>query len=138
MPFECEPTELWDQRRLEADQVQSMMEPIHEHLQVEMRWSQALHDEGANRGHLPVPNIPVESKIRLNARNIRTTWPAHKLDWKRLRLHIEMWRNSAYAYEVELPASIQIHRVQPISILDPVVDDPLVGQCVAPPPICRS
>jgi len=30
--------------------------------------------------------------------------------------------------------SIQIHRVQPVSILDPVVNDPLRGQRVDPPP----
>jgi len=32
-----------------------------------------------------------------------------------------------------LPASIQIHRVQPGSLLDMVVEDPLAGQWVEPP-----
>jgi predicted GH43/DUF377 family glycosyl hydrolase len=41
---------------------------------------------------------------------------------------------SPYAYELELPTSIRIHRVQPVSLLDPVVDDPLEGQVVPPPP----
>ena len=41
---------------------------------------------------------------------------------------------SPYAYELELPASIRIHREQPVSLLDPVVEDPLVGQVVPPPP----
>lgn len=31
--------------------------------------------------------------------------------------------------------SIPIHRVQPVSLLDLVVDDPLVGQQADPPPI---
>jgi transposase InsO family protein len=39
---------------------------------------------------------------------------------------------SLYAYELELLASIRIHQVQPVSLLDPVVEDPLEGQ-VAPP-----
>jgi hypothetical protein len=38
------------------------------------------------------------------------------------------------AYELELPASIRIHRVQPVSLSDPVVDDSLEGQVVPPPP----
>ena len=43
---------------------------------------------------------------------------------------------SPYAYELDLPASIRIHRVQPISLLEPVVEDPMVGQVVlAPPPV---
>jgi len=41
---------------------------------------------------------------------------------------------SPYTYKLELPASIRIHRVQPISLLDPVVEDPLEGQVVLPPP----
>ena len=43
-------------------------------------------------------------------------------------------RISPYGYELELPASIRIHRVQPVSLLDPVVDDPLGGQRIEPPP----
>ena len=41
---------------------------------------------------------------------------------------------SPYAYELELPASIQIHRVQPVSIWDTVVENPFVGQRVEPRP----
>ena len=41
---------------------------------------------------------------------------------------------SRYAYELELPASIRIHRVRPLSHLDVVVDDPLEGQVMPPPP----
>jgi len=41
---------------------------------------------------------------------------------------------SPYAYELESPASIRIHRVQPVLILDMVVEVPIVGQCVEPPP----
>jgi predicted GH43/DUF377 family glycosyl hydrolase len=42
---------------------------------------------------------------------------------------------SPYAYEIELPASMRFHRVQPVSLLDPVVEDPLEGQVVLPPPV---
>jgi len=41
---------------------------------------------------------------------------------------------SPYAYELELPASIRIHRVQAVSLLDMVAEDPLVGQRVEPLP----
>jgi hypothetical protein len=41
---------------------------------------------------------------------------------------------SPYAYELELPVSIRIHSAQPVSILDLVVEDPLEGQVVPPPP----
>jgi hypothetical protein len=41
---------------------------------------------------------------------------------------------SPYAYELDLPASIRIHRVQPVSLLDPVSEDLLQGQVMPPPP----
>jgi len=58
------------------------------------------------------------------------------LDWKRLRPFTGIRKISAYAYELGLTASIRIHQLQPVSILDPLVDNPLVGQqVVAPPPV---
>jgi hypothetical protein len=41
---------------------------------------------------------------------------------------------SPYAYELELLASIRIHRVKPVSLLDSVVEYPLDGQVVPPTP----
>jgi hypothetical protein len=35
-----------------------------------MRRSQAVQEEGANRGRLPAPNIQVGSKVWLDARNV--------------------------------------------------------------------
>jgi len=99
-----------------------------------MRQSQALQEEGANRGRIPAPNIQVGSKVWLDACNIGTTWETRKLDWKWLGSFHMCRHVSPYAYELDLPASIQIHRVQPVSLLDEVVEDPLVGQRVEPPP----
>jgi len=134
MSFVGEPTQERDQRRWEADQVQAAMEQIHEHLRVEMRWSQAVHEEGANRGRIPGPNIQVGSKVWLDARQVPTTRPTRTLDWKRLGPFRVQKQVSPYAYELDLPASTRIHRVQPVSLLDPVVEDPLEGQVVLPPP----
>jgi hypothetical protein len=38
------------------------------------------------------------------------------------------------AYELKLPGSIRIHQGQPDVLLDLVVEDPMVGQHVEPPP----
>jgi hypothetical protein len=67
MSFAGEPTPDRDQRRCEADQVQATMQQVHEHLRVEMRRSQAVQEEGANRGRIPGPNIQVGSKVWLDA-----------------------------------------------------------------------
>jgi len=134
MTFADEPTQEWDQRCVDADQVQATMQQIYEHLRVEMRRSQAVKQEGANRWHIPAPNIEVGPNVSLDTRNIQTTWPTRQLNWKRLGPFRVVQRVSAYAYEPELPMSVPIHWVQPIWLLNPVVDDPFVGQRVGPLP----
>jgi len=134
MSFAGEPTQERDQRRWEADQVQAAMEQIHEHLRVEMKRSQAVQEEGANRGRIPGPNIQVGSQVWLDARHVPTTRPTRKLNWKRLGRFRVQKQVSPYAYELEFPVSIRIDRVQPVSLLDPVDEDPLEGQAVPPPP----
>jgi hypothetical protein len=57
MSFAGDPTEERDQRHLEADQVQAMMQQVHEHLRVEMRRSHAVQEQGASGGPVPAPNI---------------------------------------------------------------------------------
>ena len=134
MSFIGEPTTGQDSRRINADQVHATMQPIHDHLRVEMKRSQAVQEEGANWTRIPAPNIQEGTQVWLDARHIRTTRPTPKLDWKRLGPYTVVRKISPYAYELELTTSIRIHRVQPVSLLDPVVDDPLVGQRREPPP----
>jgi len=134
MSFAGEQTNKRDYRRLDADHVQATMQQIHEHLRVEMRRSQAVQGEGTNRTRIPAPNILEGTQVWLDAQHIRTTRPTRKVVWKRLGPYRVIRRISPYAYELELSASIQIHRVQPVSHLDPVTDDPLVGQRREPPP----
>jgi hypothetical protein len=123
-----------DQRRVNADQVQATMQHVRERLRTEMRRSQAVLEEGANRAHIPAPNIQIGSKVWVDAHDVRTTHPTRKLDWKRLGPFQVRKQMSPYAYELELLASIRIHQVQPVSLLDPVVEDTLGGQVVLPPP----
>ena len=115
MSFVGEPTKKRDQRRVSADNVQLTMQQIHEHLRVEMRRSQAIQEEGANRGGIPTPNIQAGSQVWLDARHGRTRTPTRKWDQKRLGLFTVLRQISVYAYELQLPASIWIHRVQPVS-----------------------
>jgi len=50
MSFVGEPTMEHNQRRVSANNVEATMQQIHDHLRVEMRQSQAVQAEGANRG----------------------------------------------------------------------------------------
>jgi hypothetical protein len=134
MSFAGEPTQERDQQRCEADQVQAVMQQVHEDLLVEMRRSQIVQEEGANRIRIPAPNIQVGCKVLLDARNVRTTRPTRKLDWQWLGQFRVQKQLSPYAYVLELPTWIRMYRVQHVSLLDPVAEDPLEGQGVLPPP----
>jgi hypothetical protein len=127
MTFEETAEELADSRVVDADQVQMMMHQFHAHLRVEMRRSQAVMEEGANRKWLPAPLMQEGTKVWLDTRHIRTTRLSRKLDWKRLGPYAVKRRVSPYAYELELPRSLRIHPVHHVSLLEPVAEDPLPG-----------
>jgi len=93
-----------------------------------------VQEEGANRGRIPAPDLQEGSQVWLDPWHIQTTRPTRKLGWKWLGPFTVVRRISPYAYEFDLPALIRIHRVQPVSLLYLVVNDPLEGQRVKPPP----
>lgn len=128
------PTQERDQRCLNVNQVYVTMQSSHEHLGVQMRSSLTLQPEGADLGHVPGPNIQVRSKVRLDGRNKRTSLPSWKWDWKQLGLYVVSGRVSPYTYELLLPGSIRIHRVQLVSLLDFVVNTSLIWQQIFPHP----
>jgi len=50
MSFAGEPTKKLDSRPVSANNVQATMQQVHEHLRIMMRRSEAIQEEGANRG----------------------------------------------------------------------------------------
>jgi len=129
-----EPTQEQDQRRVNADEVQATLQQNHEHLRLEIRRSQAVQKEGSNRGPISASNFQEGCQVWLDTRLVGTIRPTRELDWKRLGPFRVVRRVSPYEYELELPAWIRIHTVQPVSLLDPVANDPLRRQQVSPPP----
>jgi hypothetical protein len=80
MSFGGEPGLAQDQLPLVVDHGQAVMQQVHEHLQVEMTWSQALQEQRANRGPILATNIQVGSNVWLDACNAQTTLLTQKLD----------------------------------------------------------
>ena len=134
MSFAGEPTKDRDQQQVSADEVQATMHQIHEHLRVVMRQSQAVQGKGANRRRIPAPNMQQGSHVWLDAWHIQTTSPTRTPDWKCLGPSTVVHRISPYASGLELPASLWIHRAQPVCLVNPVLNDPLEGHRVNPRP----
>ena len=119
---------------LDADSQARRLQEIHEHCRVNMRWAQDRYKEFADRNRLPAPVYRPGDKVWLDARNITTTRPCRKLDYKRLGPFTVKRAIGSHAYELDLPATLRIHPVQHTWLLEPAREDPFPGQVIDPPP----
>lgn len=110
------------------------MSELHDSLKAEMEYAQARQEENTNRHRLPAPAYKVGDKVWLKAKNIQTTRPSKKLDWKRLGRFKIKKIISPYAYELDLPTTRKIHPVFHVSKLEPCTTDPLPGRIPPPAP----
>ena len=120
----------------EANKFADRMAELQAFLRDEMTWAQATQQEYANRKREPAPAYRVGDEVWLDASNITTLRPSKKLDWKKLGPYKIIKVISSHAYRLELPPTIKIHNVLPVSRLRPVVptSNALPGQYNPPPP----
>ena len=111
-----------------------MKDEILDHLRAEIQHAQSVQQESADARRSPAPAFRVGDQVWFNAQNVITRRPSRKLDARRLGPYTITRVVSPYAYELEFPASVNLHRVQHVSLLDPVSNDPLPGQHIPPPP----
>ena len=114
-----------------------MMVDICGPLQVEINRAHCKHQEGADQHWLPAPAFQPGDKVCLDAQNICTQRPSQKLDHRRLgpfTILEDLPLTTLYAYHLDLPASMRIHLVFHVSLLETVANDPYPGQMQLPPP----
>ena len=70
----------------------------------------------------------------MDARNIKTRRPSAKLDHRRLGPYEVIESVGASAVRLRLPATVQIHPVFHVSLLEHAAEDPNPGQIAPPPP----
>lgn len=121
-------------RAQDTNALVTKMAEIHDHLQAEIRYAQDRQETNANSRRIPAPLYKVCDQVWLNAKNIQTTRPSRKLDWKRLGRFKVKAVISPYAYELDLPPTMKIHPVFHVSKLEPCANDPLPGHVPPPAP----
>ena len=99
-----------------------------------MTWAQAVYTEQADNRRIPAPRLEVGDEVWLLRRNIKTTRPCTKLDFKRLGKFRISQKISSHAYRLDLHALMTVHPVFHVSLLDSATTDPLPGQIQPPPP----
>jgi len=130
-----------DQRALAEDQralvTARTLADIHDHLRAEMGRAQDRQAANSDRGWLPAPRFLPGDRVWLNARNIVTRRPSRKLDHRRLgpfEVVADPHLRTSHAVRLDLPASMQIHPVFHVSLLEHAAQDPFPCQRQPPPP----
>jgi len=110
------------------------MSQLHDTLRAEMTEAQMRHKEYYDEQRKPDPNLQSGDMVWLLPRNIRTTRPCKKLDYKKIGLVKILARIGTSAYKLDLPASMRIHNTFHISLLELYNDNELPSQKSKPPP----
>jgi len=110
------------------------MSQLHDTLQAEMTEAQMRHKEYYDAQRRPDPNIQQGDMVWLLPRNIRTTRPCKKLDYKKIGPFKILATIGTSAYKLDLPASMRIHNTLHISLLELYNDNKLPSQRSEPPP----
>jgi hypothetical protein len=98
-----------------------------------MSFAQDRQQEYADRHQQLAPAYKARDLVWLNAKNIRTNWPLQKLDNKHYGPLPIVKEVGKYAYQLQLPPTMDIHPVFHVLLLDPVCQDPLLGQVIPAP-----
>lgn len=118
----------------EIQRFQEQLRKLEQHLRQEIHWAQQGYSEYANTKRIPPPIFDEGKYVWLLRKNIRTTRPSDKLDYKRLGPFKIIKKISTHAYKLDLPRTMKVHPVFHVSMLEPVASDPLPGQSQLPPP----
>jgi hypothetical protein len=110
------------------------MEELTTYVRAEILSAQARYEEQTNRHRTPARRYRPGQLVWLNAKNIKTLRPQKKLDWKNLGPFRILEVISPHAYKLELPASMKIHPVFNVSLLQPAAENPVPEQVPEPPP----
>ena len=110
------------------------MKAIHQYLREEINLAQAKQQSQADKSRIPAPAFLPGDRVWLNAKNIKTRRPSHKLDYKRLGPFKIDKIIGTHAYRLELPATMKIHNVFHVSLLEQAASNPYPGQTIPPPP----
>jgi len=96
--------------------------------------AQLLQKEYFDLHRKPDPNLESGDKVWLLPRNIKTTRPSKKLDYKKIG-PFKIWAKiGTNAYKLALLPSMAIHNTFHISLLEPYQDNQFPSQIKQPPP----
>ena len=133
-PWDIDATQRSKREVKTADVFINKLEELRQFLKEELKWSQSIMAEYANRRRLPAPELKEGDMVMLDSRNIKTARPNKSLDHKNLGPFKIVRVINNMAYELELPDGMNIFPVFHPWLLHLDNSDPLPGQTEPPPP----
>ena len=99
-----------------------------------MTTAQLRQKENYDRHRKPDPNLKSGDMVWFLPRNVKTTRPSKKLDYKKIGPFEIIKKVGTSSYKLDLPASMKIHNTFHISLLEPYEDNKFPSQIQTPPP----
>jgi hypothetical protein len=103
-------------------------------LSLQIEAAKKSYQEYANRTRMLGPNFTVGDLVWLSSKNVKTNRPCKKLDAKRLGPFPIQEKYSDTVYKLQLPATLAIHPVFHVSLLEPHQTNDIPGRKQPPPP----
>jgi hypothetical protein len=119
-----------------AEEFLDRLKATHDHLRRNLKEAQSKYKDNYDVKRKDKPPFKVGDMVWLLRRNIKTTRPSAKLDFKRLGPYriSTIVGESQLAYKLELPTSMRIHPVFHVSLLEPYRTNTIPGRVQPPPP----
>ena len=109
------------------------MKELHDTLQAAIATAQLQYKENYNHHRKSDPNLKSGDMVWLLPRNIHTTRPASKLDWKKMGPFKITAKIGLIYRHLSLPPLMRIHNTFHISLLKPYEDNKFPSQIQEPP-----
>ena len=110
------------------------MGKLHETLRTEMVSAQLRMKEYYDKHRKPDPDLKSGDMVWFLPRNVHTTRPCKKLDYKKIGPFKILAKIGTSAYKLEFPPDMKIHNTIHISLLEPYEDNKFPSQKLLPPP----
>jgi hypothetical protein len=116
---------------MEEGQVQSLtclLAEIHNIVKAEMAYAQDQQCKYTDNYQIPTLSYLLGDTVWLNTRNLHTNCPSHKGDNCHYGPFTTIKEVGKYAYQLDLPTTIDIYLVFHVSLLEPTCRDPMPSQ----------